>query len=78
MKWVAQGSSGLKQRCRTSLATAACALVLGGLLSLGMETLQYFMPSRDSALFDVIINTLSVLLGVVVYLAWQRIAGQCW
>ena len=41
------------------------ATLLGGVLTLGVESLQYFLTSRYSSMLDVIDNTLGVLAGSV-------------
>jgi hypothetical protein len=40
--------------------------LVGGLLSLFVETLQYYIPQRDSSLTDVMSNTTGTLLGALI------------
>jgi VanZ like protein/concanavalin A-like lectin/glucanase superfamily protein len=42
------------------------AMLVGGLLSLSVEFLQYYIPRRDSSLTDVISNTTGSLLGALI------------
>ena len=51
------------------LTVAALTLSLGVLLSLGAETVQYFVASRYSELGDVLLNGISTLLGLLLALA---------
>jgi glycopeptide antibiotics resistance protein len=39
--------------------------VIGGLLSVGMETIQYFLPQRYSAATDVLFNTVGTAIGAL-------------
>ena len=67
---------------RASLAT----IILAGIVSLGIEALQAYLPTRYSGMTDVIANTLGACLGVMLHragvllLAWRpildRSAGQ--
>jgi VanZ like family/Concanavalin A-like lectin/glucanases superfamily len=45
----------------------AVVVVLGLTISLAIETLQYFLPTRDSSMADVITNTLGTVVGVALY-----------
>src|SRR5581483_11983805 len=54
--------SGKRSRLLSMLAT----LILGTFLSLGIELLQVYLPSRDSSSEDVINNILGTALGVVI------------
>jgi VanZ family protein len=40
--------------------------IVGGLLSLSVESLQYYIPLRDSSLTDVMSNTFGTLLGALI------------
>jgi hypothetical protein len=48
---------------------AVLVILLSAALSLMVEVLQIYLPSRDSSLVDVLANTLGTGLGVVLYLA---------
>lgn len=56
------------QRVRNALWAISLAVLGAGLLSLSMETLQSFLPSRVPSNVDLALNTLGALLGAC--LAW--------
>jgi glycopeptide antibiotics resistance protein len=53
------------QRKRSLASAIVFATVLGGLLSLTIEILQYWVPPRSSGFTDVITNTTGALLGAL-------------
>jgi len=73
---------GLQSRKR-----AFCtSVLLGALLSLTIEVLQYFLPMRDSDSLDFLVNTLGTMIGAWLYaleadhhwLAQLPIVGEVW
>jgi len=51
---------------------AVITVVLGGLISLTIEIVQGFIPSRNSGVTDIITNTLGTSLGVVLWM-WRPV-----
>lgn len=51
---------------RGALRSAVLAVGAGAIVSLAIEILQYYLPTRDSDMTDVITNTAGTLLGVLV------------
>ena len=60
--------SSIWRNRRATLVT----VVLGGLVSLGVEILQKYLPVRDSSMTDVITNTSGTALGAVLY-QWKMV-----
>ncbi|HTS21935.1 MAG TPA: VanZ family protein [Casimicrobiaceae bacterium] len=60
---------------RSAVARVATAVGLGGILSLAMESLQMFLPTRDASVVDLASNTAGAALGSLGALAFDRIPG---
>ena len=60
---------------------AVTVILLGFFLSLTIEILQWFLPTRDSDMTDLISNTFGTVVGVSLYRCpsvqgtWARLAG---
>jgi VanZ family protein len=57
--------AGLMRRSMGAVAAVVSATLLGGTLSLTMETLQMFLPGRVSSVLDLETNTLGTLIGAL-------------
>src|SRR5438309_7797764 len=55
----------MRERAAPQLQAILVALASGCLLSLGVETAQCWLPTRDPSLVDVAANTISAALGAV-------------
>ena len=60
---------------RTAIARLATATGAGLLLSLTMETLQMFIPTRDASAMDLVCNTAGAGIGGMVAMAFERTSG---
>lgn len=61
----------LRQRKTHQVLILAIALVLSALLSLGVETLQVFLPSRASSWIDICTNGTGGTVGAFTYFVWE-------
>jgi hypothetical protein len=57
----------LKTTRRRRLLTCVAVVILGVGISLAIELIQAYLPTRDSSLTDVVMNAIGVILGVVIY-----------
>jgi hypothetical protein len=53
------------------------AALVGGGLSLAIESIQFLVPGRDPSLSDVLTNTTGAFLGAMVAHHWRAIALPC-
>ena len=59
--------------CRSSFLFT---VILGGLISLSIESVQAFMPARDSSILDLIHNTMGTMLGALFILLILSIKSE--
>jgi hypothetical protein len=52
---------------RTKIKAGFAAILLGALISLTIEVLQWYLPTRNSSMTDVLTNSFGTVLGVIVY-----------
>jgi glycopeptide antibiotics resistance protein len=64
----------LEERKFNRITTVAIALVLSALFSLGVETLQIFLPSRASSWVDICTNGTGGVVGALTYFSWTALA----
>ncbi len=57
----------LKTVCQRRLASYMIVAILGMGISLAMELIQAYLPTRDSSLMDVMSNSTGTILGVVIF-----------
>ena len=62
----------LRERFGKSMKVAAAVLILGGIFTVCIESMQYFSATRSSSMLDVINNLLGTFLGVVLDRLYER------
>lgn len=67
---------GLLALTRSPGRSALLAVILGALVSLTIELLQAFLPSRDSGMTDLVTNSAGTYLGVVCYRTVSSLARR--
>ena len=65
-----------KSRPTAGFTAGFVAVCLGGIVSLVIELLQVYLPSRDSSLTDVITNVLGTWLGVMLCVGFSRVRSR--
>ncbi len=63
-----------RQKGFNHLGAVLIGSVVSSTLSLTVETLQVFLPSRSSSVIDIYTNTTGGLLGAIAFLIWQATA----
>ncbi len=67
----------LRINCRrTPRSAIVAAVLLGGAISLAIELLQVYLPTRDSSLTDVTDNVLGTWIGALICRTADRIAHR--
>ena len=64
---VVAGASAGRRRC-----LALAAIATGGLLSFSLEAAQLLLPTRQTALVDIVANTIGTAVGTLASLAWRN------
>lgn len=66
------GLMGLLRQTGRSLGTSQIlVLVIAGLLTVGLEVVQLFMPERVSSFADIAANLIGALTGILLYRMWE-------
>jgi VanZ family protein len=69
-------AAAIRRKGFSTHMTILCTFAIGLLLSLGVETLQVWLPGRWPSLVDVASNGIGALLGSIVLLTWNRLRSR--